>query len=372
MVYLDYAATSPVYKEAADKIHELMLAGLGNPGGLHRAAAEARAILHDSRKKLAVLLNVQPRGLFFTSGGTESNNWAIKSSLEASGKKHIILSATEHKSVLEAARAMERRGYALSVIKPDREGLIPLSTIEAAVRADTGLISVQAVNNETGVMQDVEAISALAKSRGILYHCDAVQSFGHVAQPLHRADLISLSAHKLGGPVGVGLLVARQPLLPQPLIHGGGQELSLRSGTENVAGIAGFAMAAELALTERDVELQRLSLLSEAFIAMLRHVAPDMEINGEGAPRHPGIVNCCFPGISGEELTMRLELAGICVSPGAACAARDSAPSHVLMAMGLGEKRSRSSLRFSFGRNTTMAELEYTAAVIGKILGKEV
>lgn len=372
MVYLDYAATSPMYEEAADRIHELMLAGLGNPGGLHRASSEARRVLQQSRKTLAELLNVQPREVFFTSGGTESNNWAIKRGLEASGKKHIILSATEHKSVLVAARAMERQGTSVTEVKPDGSGLIPLSAIEAAIRPDTGLISLQAVNNETGVMQDVEGIAALAKSRGILFHCDGVQSFCHLAQPLHRADILSLSAHKLGGPVGVGLLVARQPLLLPPLIHGGGQELGFRSGTENVAGIAGFAMAAELSAKEQAREARRLSALSEAFTAMLWHIAPDMEINGAAAPRHPGILNCCFPGISGEELMVRLDLAGICVSPGAACAARDAAPSHVLMAMGLGEERSRNSLRFSLGRKTTLAELEYTADIIGKVLGKVV
>lgn len=370
MVYLDYAAHFPMYAEAADKFYRFSLLPLGSPGGIHSAAAEARAIVQQSRKELAELLNVRPQELFFTSGGTESNNWAIKCALRATGRRHMIVSAAEHKSVLEAAGAMEREGFAVTYIKPDAKGLVNIDDLAAAIRPDTGLISVQSVNNETGVVQDIEAIAALAKSRRILFHCDAVQSFGHSPLPHEIADLLSLSAHKLGGPAGVGLLVMRQPLLLPPLIHGGGQELGLRSGTENVAGIAAFALAARLSCRDMEAEQKRLSALTERFEAMLRAAVPGVEINGAKAPRQPGIISCYFPGISGEEMVTRLDMRGICASPGAACAARDNAPSHVLMAMGLGRERAMGSVRFSMGRDTIYDDLDYTVRTVGEILGK--
>ena len=282
----------------------------------------------------------------------------------------MIVSAAEHKSVLESAKAMEKEGFAVTYINPDSSGLVKIDSIIAALSPDTGLISVQSVNNETGVIQDVGAIAALAKSRGILFHCDAVQSFGHSPATIHEANMSSISAHKLGGPTGLGLLVIRQPLMLSPLIHGGGQELGLRSGTENAAGIAAFALAAKLSFQDMEAESRRLSALTESFEAMLRAVCPDMEINGAAAPRQPGIVSCYFPGISGEEMVMRLDMRGICASPGAACAARDNAPSHVLMAMGLGKERAAGSVRFSMGRDTRYEDLEYTARTVGEILGK--
>lgn len=369
MIYLDYAAHFPMSRDAADKMLETLRLELGSPGGIHSAAAEARAIVQQSRKELAELLKVRPQELFFTSGGTESNNWAIKCGLKATGKRHMIVSAAEHKSVLEAAGAMEKEGFALTYIAPDSSGLVSIDSIRAALRPDTGLISVQSVNNETGVVQDVEAIAALAKSRGILYHCDAVQSFGHSPLPLEKAALVSISAHKLGGPTGVGLLVMRQPLLLPPLLHGGGQEMGLRSGTENTAGIAAFALAAKQSFQDMERESKRLSQLTDSFEAMLRAACPGMVINGS-APRQPGIVNCFFPGISAEEMVTRLDMQGICASPGAACAARNNAPSHVLTAMGLGKERAAGSVRFSMGRDTKYEDLEYTARTVGGILGK--
>ena len=370
MVYLDYAAHFPMSRAVSDKMLELMQLELGSPGGIHSAAAEARGIVQRSRRELAELLNVRPQELFFTSGGTESNNWAMKCALRATGRRHMIVSAAEHKSVPEAAGAMEKEGFAVTYIKPDGSGLVNIDSIAAAIRPDTGLISVQSVNNETGVVQDIEAIAALAKSRRILFHCDAVQSFGHCPQPHERADLLSLSAHKLGGPAGVGLLVMRQPLLLPPLIHGGGQELGLRSGTENVAGIAAFALAARLSCRDMEAEQKRLSALTERFEAMLRAAVPGVEINGAAAPRRPGIVSCYFPGMSSEELVTRLDMRGICASPGAACSARDAAPSHVLLSMGLGRERAAGSVRFSMGRDTDMEALSRTALALGEIFGK--
>jgi len=370
MIYLDYAASSPPYPQVSEKMREVMGASYGNPSGIHSMAERSRLLIRQSRVKLAELMGVQPQQIFFTSGATEANNWAVKAGAAASGKRHIVVFAAEHSSVIASARDMAAQGYEISWLRPDRDGLLSTGTVEEALRPDTGLLCVQSVNNETGVMQDVEAFAALARKRGVRYLCDGVQSFAHCSQPLNLPDFVSLSAHKLGGPAGVGLLAVRQANPIKPFIHGGGQELGYRAGTENVAGIAGFAMAAELAMAEMERERVRLGELSDYFVSALKELDGRIILNGEKAPRRSGILNLSFPDISGEELVMRLDREGICASPGAACSARDASASHVLLAMGLKEQEAKNSVRFSFGRLTTKDELEKTANTIGKILKK--
>lgn len=371
MIYLDYAASAPPYPEAAETVQTTMLEQFGNPGGIHGPGGAARGILQRARKTLSGLLNVRPEEVFFTSGGTEANNWAVKMAC-AGEKRHIVAAATEHRSILESIKSMEKAGYSVTYVYPGGDGVIPPSSVESALRPDTALLAVHAVNNETGVIQDVAALAAIARERGVRYLADGVQSFGHVMQPLRLADLITLSAHKLGGPRGVGCLVVRYPHRIGPLIHGGGQEFGLRSGTENVPGIAGFALAAELAVEALPGEESRLKELSAALLRGLREAVPGTEVNGEGGPRHPGILNCRFPGITGEEMAVRLDRRGICVSPGAACVARDSKPSHVLLNMGYPERRAMESLRFSLGRLTTMEEIQETIKAVKAIAGKEI
>lgn len=365
MIYLDYAASAPPYPQAAEKQLQVMTDTFGNPGAIHTAGNRARRILQESRRTLARLLNVREQEIFFTSGGTEANNWAVR--LGIPGKRHIVAAATEHKSVLEPLRQLERQGYAVTYIRPDQQGRILPALVEKSITPDTGLICVHGVNNETGVLQDVDALAELAKKRGIPYFCDGVQSFGHVGQNLHKATIISLSAHKFGGPRGVGCLVVRYPSFPQPMIHGGGQEQGKRSGTENVPAAAGMATAAELAAAEPEEKLRE---LRDALEKKLKEAAPVMVINGEKAPRHPGILNCRFPGITGEEMAARLDLKGICVSPGAACGAREGQPSHVLLAMGQTEQQAKEAVRFSMGRLTTMDEINTTAQAVAEILNK--
>lgn len=367
MIYLDYAASAPPYPQAIEKQAETALCAFGNPGAIHTAGNQARKILHESRKTLARLLNAREQEVFFTSGGTEANNWAVKLGC-VPGRQHIVASAIEHKSVLEPLKEMERQGYRVSYVRPGEDGRIPLEAVEKAMTADTGLLCVQAVNNETGVVQDTAAFAALAKKYGARYFCDAVQSFGHVAQDLSKADLISLSAHKLGGPRGIGCLVVRYPTFIDPMIRGGGQEFSRRSGTENLPGIAGFAVAAELAQGELDTETARIRALAHEFARRLKEIVPNLVINGENAPRHPGILSCRFPGITGEEMAARLDLKGICVSPGAACGAREGKPSHVLLAMGQTERQASEAVRFSLGRLTTLDEIETTVQAVAEIL----
>ena len=369
MIYLDYAASAPPYPQAVQKQLEVSLEAFGNPGAIHTPGNNARRYLQESRRTIARLLNVREQEIFFTSGGTEANNWAVKFGC-APGKRHIVASAAEHKSVLEPLKELERQGYRITYVRPDENGRISVEAVQKAMTSDTGLVIIQGVNNETGVVQDVAAFATLAKKQGARYFCDAVQSFGHVAQDLGKADLISLSAHKIGGPRGVGCLVVRYPAFIDPLLQGGGQELNRRSGTENVPGIAGFATAAELAMAELEAEALRLQSLTGELSRKLKEIAPELVINGENAPRHPGILSCRFPGITGDEMAVRLDLKGICVSPGAACGARDGKPSHVLLAMGQTEQQAAQAVRFSIGRLTTKAEIEATVQAVAEILNR--
>lgn len=370
MIYLDYAASSPPFSSVTGEMCRISMEVYGNPGAIHSAGARARGILRESREKLARLLRVRPEEVFFTSGGTEANNWAVKMACASTEKRHILCSALEHSSVLEPVRRMERQGFYVTYLKPDSSGRISPEAVDAALTADTALLCVQAVNNETGVMQDVDALAEIAHSRGARYLCDGVQSFGHGEQNLHNADLISLSAHKFGGPRGIGCLVIRYPHLLPPLIDGGGQEFGLRSGTENLPAIAGFAMGAELACQGLSGEQGRLVGLTALLESELRKAAPDLRIAGEGAVRSGNILCCAFPGITGEEMVLRLDSRGICASPGAACAARDAAPSHVLLAMGYSPKEAAEFVRFSLGRATTEDQIRQTVLEITQILEK--
>lgn len=367
MIYLDYAASAPPYPECSDLVCRVMNNAYANPGALHGAGGEARKYLQESRRILAELLGVGDREIFFTSGGTEANNWAVKLGCRLGPGKELLVGAAEHKSILESAYAMEALGFQVTLLYPDSSGRIDPDTAERAMGPHTAMLCVQAVNNETGVIQDIEGLARVAKKHRVPFLCDAVQSFGHLSLPLHKADFITLSAHKFGGPRGIGCLAVRYPYTPAPLIHGGGQELGLRSGTENLPGIAGMALAAQLSGASLSDELLRLQALSSLLLDGLRRADPDMAVNG-GTLRHPGILNCHFPGISGEALTAKLDLQGICVSPGAACAARDPKPSHVLLAMGMDESRARNSVRFSLGRNTTEEEILQTVRAVEEIL----
>lgn len=368
MIYLDYAASSPPFPQVIEKMDATAREHFGNPGALHIAGAGARAILQDSRRQIAQSLRVRPEEVYFTSGGTESNNWAVQAGCTP-GRHHIVCSAAEHSSVLEAVRRMQRRGYEVTWLNPDPDGRISPDTAEAALHPGTALLCVQAVNNETGVLQDVDALAQAARSHNVPYFCDGVQSFGHVSQDLHKADLISLSAHKLGGPRGIGCLVVRQPRQMLPMILGGGQEFGLRSGTENLPAIAGFSLAAELICQQLSQEQQRIQDLRALLEKGLRSICPEIQIAGENACRS-GITFSRFPGISAEEMVMRLDLKGICVSPGAACAARNAGPSHVLLSMGYSPKEAAEFVRFSPGRETTVGEIHETLAAIGEICRK--
>ena len=369
MIYLDHAASFPPFSEVLDRVSEVAAEAFGNPGAIHRAGANARKILQESRFALARLTNVRPEEIFFTSGGTEANNWAIQIAAARPGKHHIVCSAAEHSSILKPLRQLEQKGYNVTYLRPDRDGFIHPEQAEAALRQDTAMLCVQAVNNETGVIQDVDALSEVAKRCRVPFFCDAVQSFGHVQQNLHRADLVSLSAHKLGGPRGVGCLIVRQPLNPAPLLLGGGQEFGLRSGTENLPGIAGFVLAAELSVHALPREQERLQALCALMEDRLRRIWPGVHFAGEHA-RRSSILCCRFPGISAEEMVTRLDQKGVCASPGAACAARSGEASHVLRAMGFSPEEAAGFVRFSPGPSTTKADIQTVLSVLEEIYRK--
>lgn len=361
MIYLDHAATTPPDERVIEAMGRCMREVWQNPSAAYAAAGGARRALRQARQTVADMLNAAPQEIVFTSGGTEANNQAL---LAARGG-HAVVSAIEHASVLNAARALCRE---VSLVPPDADGIVSPEAIARALRPDTRLISVQFANNETGALQPVAAVGALARARRVPFHCDAVQAFGHV--PIDVAalniDLLSLSAHKLYGPRGAGALYARQGVA-LPLMHGGGQESGLRPGTENVPAVCGLGVAAALARDDMDARAARERALLSAFIGDMKRRIPACRPLCEDAPRLPGLVAVLLPGLSSEKAVAALDLRGIQVSGGAACASRERAASHVYRAMGLSEGEAACVLRVSIGRRTTEDDLIAAAEEIGRL-----
>ena len=356
MIYLDYAASAPVYDDVCELTARLMAQIYANPSSLHAAGTDARRLLRQSRQRAAALLGFAPEGVIFTSGGTESNNTALMS-VRNGARRNIVIAANEHHSVLNAAAEMKKLGFSVTEVYPDPHGVISPEAVRKALRRDTALLSIHAVNNETGTVQDIAAMAELAHGVGALYHCDAVQAFGHVSLPFDRADLVSLSAHKFGGPRGVGILAAKPNVLSAPLLFGGRQEFNLRAGTENLPAIAGCALAMENACSELEAEQKRLSALSELLLSTLREKLPDIVLNCGDTLCSPNILSLRVPGTSAMELVTRLSEKGICIGAGAACTLGDSSPSHVLTAMGMSVEAARETVRISPGRLTTEEDI---------------
>ncbi len=351
-IYLDHAATTPPAQQVIEAVAESMRLHTANPSAAYSAAGEGRRVLRQTREVLSKAIVCDRNELFFTSGGTEANNWV----LEGFRGKHVVISAIEHASVLEAATG---KNCAVTLVQPDINGIITPENIEKALRPDTALISVQFSNNETGVLQPVEQIGQLARSRRILYHCDAVQAFGHMPVDVRRirADLLSASAHKLYGPRGIGFLYIRSGVKLPALLLGGGQENGRRSGTENIPAVAGFGTAAALALADMESSAIHEKKLLSRLTDMLCAAIPGARVLGGDAERAPGVCAVLLPGLSSEYAIAQLDLMGIQVSGGAACAARLAQPSHVYMAMGLSESDAACVLRFSPGRCTTEEDI---------------
>lgn len=375
--YFDHNATTPLHPEVAQAMAALLLSqsgasGFGNPSSIHWAGREARSLIEDARESLARLIDVSPAEIVFTSGGTEADNLAILGAAQ-SGRlngRHLIAATFEHPAVLEAFRKLEAEGWPITWIDPDGDGVVRPGTVEAALRPDTGLVSLMAANNETGAVQPVAAVGALLRSRGILFHCDGVQALGKLAEARPRAwnvDYMALSAHKINGPKGIGALYVRKgaPLQGQSL--GGSQERQTRGGTENVLGIVGFGKAAEVWARTGDAERARLGRLRDGLENALRSRIPDLVVNASGADRIPNTLNATFPGCKADLMVMGLDMRASAVSAGSACASGSVKYSHVLLAMGKGKEAAASSLRFSLGLGNTESEIGPLADQVAEV-----
>jgi cysteine desulfurase len=362
-VYLDHSATTPVRPEVARLVLEYMTEKFGNPSTLYYYGREAKKAVEKARKQVAALIKADPAEIIFTSGGTEGDNLAILGIARAYAEKgkHIITSAVEHHAVLEACRSLKQNGFRLTVLPVDEDGRVRVAELEKALSPDTILISIMHVNNEVGTIQPVEEIGKLAREREIIFHVDGVQSVGKVPVDVGviQADLLTGSGHKIYGPKGTGFLYVRKGVKLAPLVWGGGQEKAYRPGTENVAGIVGLGLAAELAGRELHTEMPRLAALRNGLIKGLQESIPDTELNGTQVGRVPTNANLRFAGVEGEALLQALDLKGICASSGSACSAGAVNPSHVLLAMGLSRAEAQSSLRMTLGRDNTEEQIAY-------------
>jgi cysteine desulfurase len=348
--YLDWNATTPLRPQAAAAM-VAVFARCGNPSSVHQWGRTARRAIEQARSALGALFDAAPEGVVFCSGGTEANHLALL----GSGRGRILASAVEHDSVRRAVPEAEQ-------IPVDRDGVVMLDTLDGLLAADArpALVSIMLANNETGVLQPTAAIAAIARAHGALFHCDAVQAAGKIALDAAEigADLVTLSAHKLGGPPGIGALVATGELELTPLVRGGGQERGRRAGTENLAGIVGFAAAASAA-AEEIVVYDRVQALRDALEAEVRMVAPDAVVLGAGAPRLPNTAAIAMPGVAAETQVIALDLDGVMVSAGAACSSGKVGPSHVLDAMGVGPDLARSTIRVSLGWGSSEADIDH-------------
>ena len=360
-IYADHAATTAPSDTALRAMTPYFQQQYGNPSSLYRFAQEAKSDLEQARAEIAACLGARPEEIYFTSGGTEADNWALKGVAELRQKKgkHIITTAIEHHAVLHTAQWLEKQGYEVTYVPVDSEGRVDPAAIKAAIRPDTILISVMAANNEIGTVEPIAEIGAIAREAGVLFHTDAVQAVGHIPVNVEdwKVDLLSLSGHKIYGPRGIGVLYMRKPLRLPPLIHGGGQEKGRRSGTENVAAAVGLAAALREAVDGLNEESSRLSALRDKLLDGLSAL-PYTRVTGSRDHRLPGTASLVFEGVEGEALLLQLDRAGICASSGSACSSASLDPSHVLLAIGLPHAIAHGSLRLSLGRETTEEDVD--------------
>lgn len=373
-IYLDHAATSPMHPEVAEKMFSMMKESYGNPSSIHSFGREARRILDEARRSLAKTINAKPTEIIFTSGGTEADNLAIIGTALANQHKgkHIITTEIEHHAVLHACKYLEKIGYEITYLPVDKYGMVSLADIMNNLTEQTVLVSIMYGNNEVGVIQPIREIGHILKNHQAFFHTDAVQAYGieHIDVEDLDVDLLSVSSHKINGPKGVGFLYAKAGLKLQPLQYGGEQELKRRAGTENVPGIFGFQLAANLSLATHKQKTENYISFKQEMIAIFQEHQLSFEINSpnDGLPH---VFNVYFPKTNIESLLVNLDLAGIAASSGSACTAGSVDPSHVLVSMyGKKSERILSSIRFSFGLGTTFEDIQYAAHEIAKVIKK--
>jgi cysteine desulfurase len=373
-VYLDYSATTPVKDEVLQAMLPFFSHNYGNPSSLYTIGQESRVAVENARGQLAALIGADPKEIYFTSSGTEADNWAVIKTANQKLTKgnHIITTKIEHHALLETAEYLEKKGFNLTYLGVNKDGFIDLNELEEAITDQTTLISIMFVNNEIGTVQPVKDISRLAKKRGVIFHTDAVQALGNL--PINvkelEIDLMSMSAHKIYGPKGVGALYVRKGVNLPNYFHGGGQENKKRPGTENLTGIVGFGKAAELAETNLTQHVKNVSELRDYLADEIILKIPDIAINGDMEKRIPGNLNITFEFIEGEALLLLLDMDGISVSTGSACSSTSLTPSHVLTALGVPATKIHGSLRFTIGDFTTKDDIDYTVACLIKNVEK--
>ena len=374
-IYLDHNATTPTEPAVVDRMAAVLRNEFGNPSSVHHFGQQAKAVMDDARSAVASLIGGEASEVVFTSGGTESDNFAIRGAaeaLEAAGRRHVIATAIEHEAVLNTVKALSRRGWRTTLLSVDTSGIVTPEALRAALTDDTAVVSIMHANNEIGTIQPIAELAREARQRGALFHTDAVQAAGKIAVDVKQlgVDLLSISAHKFYGPKGVGALWIRRGLRLMPLLAGGKHERNRRAGTENVAGIAGMGMAAQLARAKMSGESARLAVLRDRLEDGILRSVSGTAVNGVRTPRVPNTTNISFDRVEAESLLIALDLAGIAVSTGSACSSGTLEPSHVLRAMGLAAHRTQNSLRFSLGMFSTEAEVDRVIEVMPRLVEK--
>ena len=374
VIYLDNAATTKVYPEVLEAMNPYFTEYYGNPSSIYSFAGEANKAVAEAREILADLIHANAEEIYFTGGGSESDNWALKATAEAYSNKgkHIITTKIEHHAILHTCEYLEKKGYDVTYLDVDEYGSVKLDELEKAIRPDTILISVMTANNEIGTIQPIEEIGQIAKKHGVLFHTDAVQAFGHIEIDVEKMniDMLSASGHKINGPKGIGLMYIRKGVKIRSFIHGGAQERSRRAGTHNVPGIVGFAKAAELAKDSLGDRIAYETELRDYLIERVLKEIPYSRLNGERQKRLPNNTNFCFQYIEGESLLILLDQKGICGSSGSACTSGSLDPSHVLLAIGLPHEIAHGSLRLTLSEETTKEEIDFTIDELKKIVDR--
>ena len=371
-IYLDNAATTQVRPEVLEEMLPYFTEHYGNPAAIYSFASEAGHAVAHARQAVADVIGANKDEIYFTGGGSESDNWALKATAEAysSKGKHIITSTIEHHAILHTAEWLEKQGYEVTYVPVDENGTVKLDALEAAIRPDTILISIMAANNEIGTIQPLKEIGAIAKKHGVLFHTDAVQAYAHIPIDVNEMniDMLSASGHKIGGPKGIGLMYIRKGVKIRSFIHGGAQERSRRAGTHNVPGIVGMGKAAQIAVRDMDQISDDESQLRDHLIERVLAEIPDTRLNGHRTNRLPNNANFCFRFIEGESLLILLDQAGIYGSSGSACTSGSLDPSHVLLAIGLPHEIAHGSLRLTLSDATTLEDIDYTVDKLKEII----
>ncbi len=368
LIYLDHSATTPVDPMVAEVVKTTMLEKWGNPSSLYAKGGEAKLVLENAREQVASLLNAQPENVFFTSGGTEADNLALfgimRMARENGTGSHLITTQFEHSAIMKTAAKLEKEGFDVTYLSSDHDGFINLQELKDSITDQTALVSIMHINNEIGTIQPIRECAEICREAGVLFHTDAVQSFGKIPVDVGNwpIDLVSVSSHKIYGPKGVGAIYIRSGIAIEPVARGGGQERNIRTGTENMPGIAGFGEAVRICSEKIKTENNHLTDLRNKMLTDIRELVDGIvQVNGSLENRLGANLNLSFPGVEGESLLLALDLDGIAVSTGSACSSGSTKPSHVLTSIGLDDRTAQSSIRITLGRSSNEEDLHFTA-----------